>query len=187
MSPNAHPHPPVQFSSITQSCPILCDPMNCSTPGLPVHHQLPEFTQTHVHWIGDAIQPSHPLSSPSPPALNLPSITVFSNESVLRIRWPKSIGVSGSASALPMNIQDWFPLGWTGWISLLSKGLSHLLQHHSLKASFLRWSAVFRVHYMTNGKTIGLTIWTFAGKLMSVFFNMLYRFVKAFRQGESVF
>ena len=61
----------VQFSSVAQSCPTLCDPMNCSTPGLPVHHWLPEFTQTHVHWVGDAIQPSHPLSSPSPPALNL--------------------------------------------------------------------------------------------------------------------
>ena len=63
--------PLVQFSSLTQSCPTLCDPMNCSTPGLPVHHQLLEFTQTHVHWVGDAIQPSHPLLSPSPPALNL--------------------------------------------------------------------------------------------------------------------
>ena len=62
--------PSVQFSSVAQSCPTLCDPMNCSTPGLPVHHQLPEFTQTHVHWVGDAIQPSHPLSSPSPPAPN---------------------------------------------------------------------------------------------------------------------
>ena len=61
----------VQFSSVAQSCPTVCDPMNCSTPGLPVHHQLPEFTQTHVHWVGDAIQPPHPLSSPSPPALNL--------------------------------------------------------------------------------------------------------------------
>ena len=61
----------VQFSSVAQSCPTLCNPMNRSTPGLPVHHQLPEFTQTHVHWVGDAIQPSHPLSSPSPPALNL--------------------------------------------------------------------------------------------------------------------
>ena len=61
----------VQFSSVVQSCPTLCDPMNCSTPGLPVHHQLPESTQIHVHWVGDAIQPSHPLSSPSPPVLNL--------------------------------------------------------------------------------------------------------------------
>ena len=78
----------VQFSSVTQSCPILCDLMNCSTPGLPVHHQLPEFTQTHVHRVGDAIQPSHPLLSPSLPAPNSSSIRVFSNESTLRMRWP---------------------------------------------------------------------------------------------------
>ena len=79
----------VQFSSVTQSCPTLCNPMNCSMPGLPVHHQLPEFTQTHVHRVSDAIQPSHPLSSPSllPPIP--PSIRVFSNESTLHMRWPK--------------------------------------------------------------------------------------------------
>jgi len=81
----------VQFSSVAQSCPTLCYPMNCSTPGLPVHHQLPEFTQTHVHRVSDAIQPSHPLSSPSPPAPPIPpSIRVFSNESTLRVRWPKA-------------------------------------------------------------------------------------------------
>ena len=79
----------VQLSSVTQSCPTRCDPMNHSMPGLPVHHQLLESTQTHVHWVGEAIQPSHPLSSPSPPALNLPNIRVFSNESALHIRWPK--------------------------------------------------------------------------------------------------
>ena len=79
----------VQFSLLTQLCPTPCNPMNRSTPGLPAHHQLPGFTQTHVHWLGDAIQPSHPMSSPSPPALNLPSIRVFSNESALRIRWPE--------------------------------------------------------------------------------------------------
>ena len=85
-------HTPIQLSSVAQSCPTLCDPMNCSTPGLPVHHQLPEFTQTHVHRVGDAIQPSHPLSSPSPPAPNPPSIRVFSSESTLRMRleWLKS-------------------------------------------------------------------------------------------------
>ena len=92
----------VQFSSVTQSCLTLCDPMNHSTPGLPVHHQLPEFTQTHIHRFGDAIQPSHPLS----PLLLLPSvfpnIGVFSNESALR----QSIGASASASVLPMNIQS---------------------------------------------------------------------------------
>ena len=79
----------LQFSSVAQSCPTLCDPMKCSTPGLPVHHQLPEFTQTHFHRVHDAIQPSHPLSSPSLPAFNLPSIKVFSNELLLHIRWSK--------------------------------------------------------------------------------------------------
>ena len=79
----------VQFSSVAQSCPTLCDPMNCKTPGLRVHHQLPEFTQTHVHQVSDTIQPSHPLSSPSPPAPIPPSIRVFSNESTLRMKWPK--------------------------------------------------------------------------------------------------
>ena len=79
----------VHFSSVTQSCLTLCDPMNRSTPGLPVHHQLPEFTQTHVHRVSDAIQPSYPRSSPSPPALNPSQHRSFSNESTLRMRWPK--------------------------------------------------------------------------------------------------
>ena len=77
------------LSSVAQSCPTLCDPINCSTPGLPVHHQLPEFTQTHVHRVSDATQPLHPVSSPSPPAPNPPSIRVISHESTLRMRWPK--------------------------------------------------------------------------------------------------
>ena len=79
----------LHFSSVAQLCPTLCDPMNRSTPGLPVHHQLPEFTQTHAHWVGDAIQPSHPLSSPSPPAPNPSQHQGLSNESTLRVRWPK--------------------------------------------------------------------------------------------------
>ena len=79
----------VQFSSVAQLCPTLCNPMSCSTPGLPVYHHLPEFTQTHVHWARDAIQPSHPLSSPSPPALNPSQHQSLSNESTLRMRWPK--------------------------------------------------------------------------------------------------
>ena len=86
------------ISSVAQSCLTLCDPMDCSTSGLPVHHQLPEFTQTHVHQVGDAIQPSPPLSSPSPPAFNFPSIRVFSNESLLCIRWPKYWNFSFSIS-----------------------------------------------------------------------------------------
>ena len=88
----------ISFSTVTQLCPTLCDPMDYSTPGFPVHHQLLEFTQTHVHGVGDAIQPSHPLSYPSPPAFNFPSIMVFSNESVLHIRWPKYWSLSFSIS-----------------------------------------------------------------------------------------
>ena len=88
----------VQFSSVAQSCLTLCDPMDCSTPGFPVHRQLPEFAQTHVHRVSDAIQPSHPLSSPSPPAFNLSQHQGLSNESVLHIRWPKYWSFSFSTS-----------------------------------------------------------------------------------------
>ena len=115
----------VQFSSVAQSCPTLCDPMNCSTPGLPIHHQLPELTQTHIHWVSDAIQPSHPLSSPSPPAFDL------SQDQGL-LQWVSSsyqvakVLKLVSPSILPMNIQDWFLLGLTGLISLQSKGLSRV-------------------------------------------------------------
>ena len=113
------------FSSVvTQSCPTLCDPMDCSTPGLPVHCQLPEFTQTHVHWGGDAIQPSlnrcHPLlllPSIFPNSVSFPMSQLFTSSG-------QNIGVSALASVVPMNTQDWFPLGWTGWISSQSKGLS---------------------------------------------------------------
>ena len=123
------------FSSVMQSCLTLCDPMDHSTPGLPVHHQLLEFTQTHVHQVRDAIQPSHPLSSPFPPAPN------------------------------PSQHQS-------------------LLQHHSSKASILWCSAFFIVQlshpYVTIGKTIALTIWTFVGKVMSLLFNTLSRIVITF-------
>ena len=120
-----------QFSSVTHSYPTLCDPTDCSTPGLPVHHQLPEFTQTHVHWVRDAIQPSHPLSTPSPPALNLSQPEglfqwVFTSGG-------QSTGVSASASVLPMNTQDWSPLGWTAWISLQSKGLSRVFSNTTVQ------------------------------------------------------
>ena len=100
----------VQFSSVPQSCPTLCDPMNYSTPGLPVHHRLPESTQTHVHQVGDAIQSSHPLSSPSLPALNLSQHQgLFKSQ--LFASGGQSIGVSASTSVLPMNTQDWSLLG----------------------------------------------------------------------------
>ena len=126
----------VQFGSVTQSCPTLCDPMNRSTPGLPVHHQLLEFTQTHIHWVGDAIQPSHPLSSPSPPAPN-PSqrqgLFQWVN-SWHELAWVgQSIGVSASASVLPMNTQGWSPLGCIGWISLQSKGLSRVFSNTTVQ------------------------------------------------------
>ena len=104
----------LQFSSVAQSCPTLCDPMNRSTPGLPVHHQLPEFTQTHVHRVSDAIQPSHPLSSPSPPAL--PASESFPMSQLFT--WgSQSTGVSALASLLPKNTQDWSPL-YSPWNSL---------------------------------------------------------------------
>ena len=111
----------------------LCDPMDCSTPGLPIHHQLPEFTQTHVHRADDAIQPSHSLSSPSPPAFNLSQHQGFFPLSQFFSSGDQSIGVSASASVLPMNIQDWFPLGWTGWISLQSKGLSRVFSNTTVQ------------------------------------------------------
>ena len=137
-----------QFISVAQSCLTLCNPMDCSTPPFPAHHQLPELVQTQVHRVGDAIQPSHRLSSPSPPAINLPSIRVFFNESVLHIRW-QSIGLS--ASVLPMNIQDGFPLGWSGWISLQSKGLSRVfsnttVQKHQFFSDQLSLWSNFHIH-----------------------------------------
>ena len=113
-----------QFSSVTQSGPTLGDAMDCSTPGLPVHHQLWEYTQTHVHWVSDSIQPSYPLSSPSPPALNLSQHQGFFPMSQVFASGGQSTGVSASISALPMNTQDWSSLGWTSWISLQTKGLS---------------------------------------------------------------
>ena len=103
----------VQFSSVTQSCPTLCDPMNYSTPGLPVHHQLLEFTQTHVHRVSDTIQPSHPVIPFFSCPQSLPASGYFPM-SQLFARCGQSIGISASASVLPMNTQDWSPLGWTG-------------------------------------------------------------------------
>ena len=122
----------IQFSSVAQSCPTLCKPMDCSTPGLPIHHQLPEFTQTHVHRVGDAIQPSHPLSSPFSPAPN-PSQHQSFPVSQFFAWGSHSIGVWTSTSVLPMNTQDWSPLGWTGWISLQSKGLSRVFSNTTIQ------------------------------------------------------
>ena len=137
----------VQFSSSVMSD---CDPMNRSMPGLPVHHQFPEFTQTHVHWVPNAIQLSHPLLSPSPPAFNL----------------SQHQGLLNEYSGLISFRIDWFDL------LAVQETLKSLLQHHSSKASILRCSAFFIVQlsqpYMTTGKTIALTRWTFVGKVISL-------------------
>ena len=178
----------VLLSSVAQLCLTLCDPMDCSTPGLPVHHQLLEFTQIHVHRIGDAIQPSHPLSSPSPPTFNL-------SQHQGLLQW-----VSSShqvAKVLEFQLQHQF-LQWIfrtdlfrkDWLDLLAvQGtLKSLVQHHSSKASILQCSAFFMAQlshpYMTTGKTIALTRWTFAGQVMSLLFNILSRFVIAFLPGS---
>ena len=150
----------VQFSSVAQSCPTLCDPKDCSTPGLPVHHQLPESTQTHVHWVGDAIQPSHPLSSLLLLPSIFPSIRVFSNESALCIRWPKYWSFSFNIS--PSNEHPGLISFRMDWLDLLAvQGtLKSLLQHHSSKASVLQCSAFFIVQlshpHMTTGKNHSL-------------------------------
>ena len=158
--------------------------MNRSTPGHPVHHKLPEFTQTHVHQVSDAIQPSHPRSSPSPPAPNPFSIRVFCNESTLHIRWPKYW--SFSFSIIPSK-EIWglisFRLDWLDLLAVQGT-LKSLLQHYSSKASILWRSAFFTVQlshpYMTTGKTIALTRLTLIGKVMSLLLNMLSRLVTAF-------
>ena len=164
--------------------------MNSSTPGLPVHHQLPEFIQTLVHWVADAIQPSHPLLSPSPPALNLSQHQglfkwVSSSHQVAKeLEFQLQISPTKEHPGLISFRMDWLDL-------LAVQGtLKSLLQHHSSKASILLHSFFFVVQlshpYMTTGKTIALTRWTFVGRVMSLLFNMLSRLVITF-QGVSVF
>ena len=171
----------IQFSTVAQSSPTLCHPMNHSAPGLPVHHKLPEFTQTHAHRVVDAIQPPHPLSSPSllPPIP--PSKRVFSNESTLHMRWPKYWSFSFSIS--PSNEHPGLISFRIDWLDLLTvQGtLKSLLQHHSSKASIFQCSAFFTVQlshpYITTGKIMTLTRRTFVGKVMCLLFNMLSRVV----------
>ena len=158
-----------QFSSVAQSCPTLCDPMNRSTPGLPVHHQLLEFTQTHIHRVSDAIQPSRPLSSPSPPAPNPSQHQSLPSESTLHMRCPKYW--SFSFSIIPSKEHPGLISFRMDWLDLLAvQGtLKSLLQQHSSKASILQHSAFFTVQlshpYMTTGKTIALTRRTFVGNV----------------------
>ena len=171
----------VQFSSVSQSCLTLCDPMNCSTPGLLVHHQLPEFTQTHIHWVSDAIQPSHPVLPFSSCSQSLPASESFPISPLFA--WGgQSTGVSALASFLPKNTQD-FRMDWLD-LRAVQGTLKSLLQNRSSKASILQRSAFFTVQlshpYMTTGKNIALTRRTFVNKVMSLLFNKLSRLVIAF-------
>ena len=159
------------------SCLTLCNPMDCSMSGLPVLHCLPEFTQTHVHWVGDAIQPSHPLSPPSPPALNL-------SQHQSLFQWVSSSHQVAKVLELQLQHQSFqwilrmisFRIDWLDLLAVPGT-LKSLLQQHKSKASILWHSAFFIVQlshpYMTTRKTISLTRWTFVGKVMSLLFNML--------------
>ena len=161
----------IQFSSVAQSCLTLCDPMNCSTTGLPVHHQLPESIQTHVRWVGDAIQQSHPLSTPLLLPSIFPSIWVFSNESALCIRWPKYW--TFTFNICPFNEhQDWYPLGWTGCISLQSKGLSRVFsntkvqKHWFFRVSFLYSPTLTSIHSYWKNHSIHIPLISCFGLLL---------------------
>ena len=138
----------------------LLRPMDCSTPGFPVHQQFPEFTQIHDHWVSDATQPSRLLLSPSPPAFNLSQPWVFSNESALRIRWT-NYWIFNFSISLPMNTQDWHPLEGTGWMSLQSKGLSRVFSNttvqsvNSLTLRFLYSPTVARIHDQWKNNSLG--------------------------------
>ena len=166
-----------QFSSVTQSCPTLCDPMDCNTPGFPVHHQLPELTHAHVHWVDDVIQPIIPFSSQSFPASgSFPVSQYFASGG-------QTIGVSASASVLLMNIQDWLPLRLTGLISLQSRGLSRVFsnttvqKHQLFGAQPSLWSTLTSIH--DHCKNHSFDNMDFCRKVMSLLFNMLSRFVIA--------
>ena len=166
--------------------------MNHSTPGLPVHHQLPKSTQTHVHWVSNAIQTSHPLSSPSPSAQSFPASGSFQMGQLFTLG-SQSIGASASASVLPMNSQDWFPLGLTGLISLQSKGLSRVfssttVQRHQLFGThpFFFLNVQLSHPYITTGKTTALTLWIFEAKVIFLLFNTLSLSLLFF-QGATVF
>ena len=177
-----------RYIIVAHWCLTLWDPMDCSTPGFPVLHYLQEFAQTHVHWVSDAIQPFHSLSPASPPAFNL-------SQHQGLFQWVGSLHQVAkvldfqlqhhSSFILPMNIQGWFSLAWTGWISLLSKGLSRVFSNTTLqKHQFFStepslWSNS-HIHTWLLEKTIVLTTWTFVDKVMSLLFNTLSRLVIVF-------
>ena len=177
-SPNA------QFSSVAQSCPTLCDPLNCSMLGLSVHHQLPEFTETHVHQVGDAIQPSHPVVPFSSCHQSLPASESFPMSQLFA--WGgQSTGGSALASFLPKKSQGWVPLGWTGWIPLQSKGLSRVfsnttVQRYQFLSAQLSLSSNSHIHTWLLEKPYLWTRRTFVGKVVFLLFNMQFRLVITF-------
>ena len=171
------------FSSVIQLCPTLCNPMGCSTPGFPVHHQLPELAQTHVHQVIDAIQPSHPLSSPSPPALNLSQHQglfpwVSSSHQVARV-----LEFQLQHQSFQWTFRTDFLYNWLVW-SCSPKDSQESSPTPQFNASILQHSAFFIVQlshpYMTPGKTIALIRQTFVGKVISLLFNKLSRLVISF-------
>ena len=177
----------LRWQYVAKSCLTLCDPMDCSMPGFPVLYCLLELAQTHVHWIGDPIQLSHPLSPLSPLALNLSQHQGFFPMSWLFAYGGQSIGASALASVLPMSIQGWFPLGLVVWSPCCSGDSQESFPTpqfksiNSLMLSF-QWTIVHFSHpYMTTGKSINLTIWTFVGKVMCLLLNILSKFVIAFQ------
>ena len=165
----------IHFSLATQSYLTLCDPMDCSMPGFPVHHQLLELTQTHGHRVGDAIQPSHPLSSPS--------LTFSLSQHQGLFKWVSSLYQVAKMLEFQLQHQSFqwisrtdFLYDWLVWSPCIPRTLKSLLQHQSSKASILWHSAFFMVQlshpYMTTRKTISLTRWTFVDKVRSLLFNM---------------
>ena len=157
----------IQFSSV-QSCPTLCNSMDSSMSVFPVHHQPPELTQTDIQQVGDAIQPSHPLSSPSPPAFNLSQDQGSFPVSLFFASGGQSIGASSSTSILPMNVQVWLPLEWTCWISLQSKGLSRVfpnttVQKHQFFGDQLSLRSTSHIHAWLL-ENISLTRWDHGGE-----------------------
>ena len=178
--------------SVTWSCSTLCNPMDCSRPGFPVLHYLPELAQTHVHWVSDAIQPSHPLPPSSPFAFNLSQyLGLISSEMAVHIRWPKYWSFSFSISP-PNKYSGLISFGLTGLISLLSKGLSRVffrttVWKHWFFGAQPSLCSNSHIHTGLLEKNIALTIQTFVDKVMSLLFNTLSRFVVDFLPRRSVF
>ena len=172
----------IWISSVAQSCLTPRNSMDCIMPDLHIYHQLPRFTHTPVHWVGDAIQPSHSLSSPSPPTFSLFQHWGLSSESIICIRWPKYESFSFSIS--PSNeysVVISFRIDWFDFLAVQGTLKSLLVQHHSSETSITQCSTFFIVRlshpYMTTGKTTALTRWTFVSKVISLLFNMLSRLV----------